>query len=205
MLKREHRRVRCGWEDRIMSNGTWENRNNQSGAVLWLRHSFARAFSRDSLLGDSLLVDCFASLAMTRQYFGGATLVALLLSLRASPLGERGNQQAKNPDTVDCHEASTSTQDYHCAKQAESGVIRVRNKVEQPLARNLRRRGLARGLLAQNNPRLTPRDSRNNLHRLRRVFVDSKLKRARIVLVLHALKQRRIRQERVYLVRNAII
>ena len=27
-----------------MSNGTWENRNNQSGAVLWLRHSFARAF-----------------------------------------------------------------------------------------------------------------------------------------------------------------
>ena len=97
------------------------------------------------------------------------------------------------------------TQDYHCAKQAESGVIRVRNKAEQPLARNLRRVGLARGLLAQNNPRLTPRDSRNNLHRLRRVFVDSKLKRARIVLVLHALKQRRIRQERVYLARNAII
>ena len=107
---------------------------------------------------------------------------------------------------VDCFGCClTMTQDYHCAKQAESGVIRVRNKVEQPLARNLRRRGLARGLLAQNNPRLTPRDSRNNLHRLRRVFVDSKLKRARIVLVLHALKQRRIRQERVYLARNAII
>ena len=54
--------VRCGWEDRIMSNGAWENRNLQSGAVLWLRHSFARAFS-----GDSLLVDCFASLAMTHR------------------------------------------------------------------------------------------------------------------------------------------
>ena len=33
-----------------MSNGAWENRNNQSGAVLWLRHSFARAFSGDSAL-----------------------------------------------------------------------------------------------------------------------------------------------------------
>ncbi|MBD5168109.1 MAG: hypothetical protein HDT11_04340 [Helicobacter sp.] len=31
-----------------MSNSTWENRNNQSGAVLWLRHSFARAFFSDS-------------------------------------------------------------------------------------------------------------------------------------------------------------
>ena len=71
--------------------------NIQSGAVLWLRHSFARAFSGDSLLGDSLPVDCFASLAMTRKYFGGATLVALLLSLRASTTCERGNQQARNP------------------------------------------------------------------------------------------------------------
>ena len=32
-------------------------------------------------------------------------------SLRASPLGERGNQQARNPDTVDCHEASASRND----------------------------------------------------------------------------------------------
>ena len=31
-----------------MSNGAWENRNIQSGAVLWLCHSFARAFSSDS-------------------------------------------------------------------------------------------------------------------------------------------------------------
>ena len=42
--------VRCGWEDRIMSNGAWENRNLQSGAVLWLRHSFARAFSGDFVM-----------------------------------------------------------------------------------------------------------------------------------------------------------
>ncbi|MDE6044967.1 MAG: hypothetical protein K2F85_05570, partial [Helicobacter sp.] len=33
----------------------------QSAAVLWLRHSFARAFSGDSLLWDSLPVDCFAN------------------------------------------------------------------------------------------------------------------------------------------------
>ena len=34
--------------------------------MLWLRHSFARAFSGDSLLGDSLPVDCFGCrLAMT--------------------------------------------------------------------------------------------------------------------------------------------
>ena len=42
--------VRCGWEDRIMGNSTWENCNLQSGAVLWLRHSFARAFSGDSVM-----------------------------------------------------------------------------------------------------------------------------------------------------------
>ena len=33
-----------------MNNGAWENRNIQSGAVLWLRHSFARAFSGDSVM-----------------------------------------------------------------------------------------------------------------------------------------------------------
>ena len=38
-----------------MSNGAVRDCNLQSGAVLWLRHSFARAFS-----GDSLPVDCFA-------------------------------------------------------------------------------------------------------------------------------------------------
>ena len=58
----------------------------QSGAVLWLRHSFARAFSGDSVMlseakhlviargvslvainrvGHSWTIDCFASLAMT--------------------------------------------------------------------------------------------------------------------------------------------
>ena len=49
-----------------MSNGKLTDCGIQSGAVLWLRHSFARAFSGDSLLGDSLPVDCFASLAMTQ-------------------------------------------------------------------------------------------------------------------------------------------
>ena len=40
-------------------------------------------------------VDCFVflrTLAMTRKYFGGATLVALIVSLRASTTCERGNQ-----------------------------------------------------------------------------------------------------------------
>ena len=46
-----------------MSNGAWENRNIQSGAVLWLRHSFARAFSSDSVLfplpcGGGKVVGC---------------------------------------------------------------------------------------------------------------------------------------------------
>ena len=42
--------VRCGWENRIMSNGKLTNCGIQSGAVLWLRHSFARAFSGDSVM-----------------------------------------------------------------------------------------------------------------------------------------------------------
>ena len=64
-----------------MSNGAWENRKLQSAAVLWLRYSFARAFS-----GDSMPVDCRACpmglLAMTRGNIGGATSVALIMSLR---------------------------------------------------------------------------------------------------------------------------
>ena len=51
---------------------------------------------------------CFASLNMTN---GGATLVALIVSLRASTTCERGKQQARNPDTVDCHEAKASRND----------------------------------------------------------------------------------------------
>ena len=43
-----------------MGNSRLRDCNLQSGVVLWLRHSFARAFFE-----DSLLVDCFASLAMT--------------------------------------------------------------------------------------------------------------------------------------------
>ena len=56
-----------------------------------LCYGFAIAL-RALFLGDSLLVDCFALLAMTRKYFGGATLVALIGSLRASTTCERGNQ-----------------------------------------------------------------------------------------------------------------
>ena len=73
-----------------MSNGTWENRNIQSGAVLWLRHNFARAFSSDSwillslrealasrqstgkesrIMKDSMPLDCFGyRLAMTQEH-----------------------------------------------------------------------------------------------------------------------------------------
>ena len=75
-----------------MSNG--ESKIAESKAALCCGFAIAlrTLFIGDSLLGDSLPVECFALLAMTRKYFGGATLVALLLSLRASPLGERGNQ-----------------------------------------------------------------------------------------------------------------
>ncbi|MDE7196186.1 MAG: hypothetical protein K2N69_04090, partial [Helicobacter sp.] len=37
--------VRCGWEDRIMNNGKSKIAESKAGAALWLRHSFARAFS----------------------------------------------------------------------------------------------------------------------------------------------------------------
>ncbi|MDE6044821.1 MAG: hypothetical protein K2F85_04785, partial [Helicobacter sp.] len=40
--------VRCGWENRISEQWRIKDCNLQSGAVLWLRHSFARAFSGDS-------------------------------------------------------------------------------------------------------------------------------------------------------------
>ncbi|MDE6045026.1 MAG: hypothetical protein K2F85_05875, partial [Helicobacter sp.] len=53
--------VRCGWDVKIKEQWRIKNCNLQSGAVLWLRHSFARAF-----FGDSLPVDCFGyRLAMT--------------------------------------------------------------------------------------------------------------------------------------------
>ncbi|MDE5816843.1 MAG: hypothetical protein K2H55_05005, partial [Helicobacter sp.] len=47
--------VRCGWEYCMSEQWRITNCGIQSGAVLWLRHSFARAFS-----GDSLPFDCFA-------------------------------------------------------------------------------------------------------------------------------------------------
>ncbi|MDE6044016.1 MAG: hypothetical protein K2F85_00655, partial [Helicobacter sp.] len=46
--------VRCGWDVKIKEQWRIKNCNLQSGAVLWLRHSFARAFS-----GDSVPFDCF--------------------------------------------------------------------------------------------------------------------------------------------------
>ena len=42
--------VRCGWEDYMNEQWRIKNCNLQSGAVLWLRHSFARAFSGDSVM-----------------------------------------------------------------------------------------------------------------------------------------------------------
>ncbi|MBD5167011.1 MAG: hypothetical protein HDT12_04465 [Helicobacter sp.] len=86
MLKREHRRARCGWDVKIKEQWRIKDCNLQSAAVLWLRHSFARAFSRDSLLGDSMPVDCFGCrLAMTIESYKiplsviarGASLVAI--------------------------------------------------------------------------------------------------------------------------------
>ena len=40
--------VRCGWEYCMNEQWRIQDCNIQSGAVLWLRHSFARAFSGDS-------------------------------------------------------------------------------------------------------------------------------------------------------------
>ena len=42
--------VRCGWDVKIKEQWRIKDCNLQSGAVLWLRHSFARAFSGDSTL-----------------------------------------------------------------------------------------------------------------------------------------------------------
>ena len=79
-----------------MSNGKLTDCGIQSGAVLWLRHSFARAFSWG---------------------FGGATLVALLLSLRASAR-TRGNQTSWTLDTFDCFALLTMTQGHVSASVA---------------------------------------------------------------------------------------
>ena len=84
--------MRCGWDVKIKEQQRIKDSRIQSGAVLWLRHSFARAFS-----GDSMLVDCFASLAMTQN---STYKISIVIA------SERGNQQAKNPDTVACHETS---------------------------------------------------------------------------------------------------
>ena len=64
-----------------------KNRNLQSGAVLWLRHSFARAFSGDSLrFCWEILCLLIASLtlAMTQNNIGRAE--------SSAQQGERGTQ-----------------------------------------------------------------------------------------------------------------
>ena len=62
-----------------MSNGAWENRNLQSAAVLWLRHSFARAFSGDSVMLSE--AKHLYAWNLERFYFSviarGASLVAI--------------------------------------------------------------------------------------------------------------------------------
>ena len=50
--------VRCGWEDKIMSNSKLTDCGIQSGAVLWPRHSFARAFSGDSVMLSASETSC---------------------------------------------------------------------------------------------------------------------------------------------------
>ena len=40
--------VRCGWDVQIKEQWRIKDSRIQSAAVLWLRHSFARAFSGDS-------------------------------------------------------------------------------------------------------------------------------------------------------------
>ena len=67
--------------------------NLQSGAVLWLCHSFARAFS-----GDSVPVDCFAYARNDTRL----SLRIIFASLRAHAR-ERGNQQCRVTNTFDCN------------------------------------------------------------------------------------------------------
>ena len=52
--------VRCGWDVKIKEQWRIKDSNLQSGAVLWLRHSFARAFYWGFFVRDSVPVDCFA-------------------------------------------------------------------------------------------------------------------------------------------------
>ena len=60
--------VRCGWEDRIMSNGKLTDCGLQSGAVLWLRQSVARAFSSDSIEAIYLSLRAFARMRGNQPY-----------------------------------------------------------------------------------------------------------------------------------------
>ena len=85
--------VRCGWEYCMSEQWRIKNCNLQSGAVLWLRHSFARAFS-----SNSLPVDCFASLAMTRKAHAKISIVMLseakhLIIARKHGIGEHRIQK----------------------------------------------------------------------------------------------------------------
>ena len=80
-----------------MSNSTWENCNLQSGAVLWLRHSFARAFYWGLfafLLGISCLLIASLTLAMTEI---AHTKISIVI---ASEQCERGNQTCQTTQHV---------------------------------------------------------------------------------------------------------
>ena len=74
--------VRCGRDVQIKEQWRIKDSRIQSGAVLWLRHSFARAFS-----GDSVMLSEAKHLVIAR----GASLVAI-------------NRQRipKHSETVDC-------------------------------------------------------------------------------------------------------
>ena len=100
----------------FMSNSRLRDCNLQSGAVLWLRHSFAHAFS-----WDSMLVDCNASARNDTRL----SLCVIFSSLRASVTSVAINEQRilmiLALHTFDCHEAKASRNDTKNIK----GAIRV--------------------------------------------------------------------------------
>ncbi|MDE7255101.1 MAG: hypothetical protein K2N54_02865, partial [Helicobacter sp.] len=72
--------ARCGWGLELMSNRKSKNCRIQSAAALWIRHVLRALFFEDSVLFP---LPCG----------GGRGWVI------ASECNERGNQQAKNPNT----------------------------------------------------------------------------------------------------------
>ncbi|MDE7196347.1 MAG: hypothetical protein K2N69_04955, partial [Helicobacter sp.] len=79
--------VRCGWEDRIMSNSKLTDCGIQSGAVLWLRHSFARAFSSDSI--EAIYLSLREALASWQSIVYEARIMGILCLLIASAIASQ--------------------------------------------------------------------------------------------------------------------